>query len=154
MQVIAAKVIAIDEDNATCDCDPADGGPTMHDVRLRSSIDGIQEGIIPIPEIGSFILVGLINNNINQTFVVSFTELKKITIKCDDIRLNGDQFNGLGKIEELYSAINRLEQKFNTHTHAYTSPSGTAITPPPTLGSQITPLTTLNQLLNEQVKHG
>jgi len=154
MQVIAAKVISVNETDAKCDCDPADGGPTLHDVRLRSSIDGIQEGIIPIPAIDSYILVGLINNDINQCYVVSYTSISKITIICDDIRLNGDAHGSMIIIQNLVNKINQLEQTMSIHQHAYVGSSGPAVTTPGSPSQMITPQTTVNDLANTKVKHG
>lgn len=66
-QMLAAKVVAVDAE--TVDVDPIDGGPTLYNVRLRPTEDNSDLGIVPMPAMGSLVLVGLLHNNPNSAFV-------------------------------------------------------------------------------------
>jgi hypothetical protein len=74
----------------------------------------------------------------------------RITLKDGEIHLNGTNFGGLIKIEELVKRINRLETLMNTHQHAIAPNT-------PTIPLSPTPLIPINtkvsDLENKKVKH-
>ena len=145
LQCVPGKVVAVNTTDMTCDVEPIDGGAKYFDVRIRASIDGNGIGVLPQPKVNSMVVIAMLNNKDASAFVLLYDELTEYKIICNNIKLNGDQFGGLVKIEELHSAINRLEQRFNQHTH----PGNNTVT-----ATQIAPVTTRQQLENQSVKHG
>lgn len=158
IQVVACKVDSVDSNNNTCNVTPADGSPQFHNVRLRSIIDNNQQGFIPIPKVGSWVLVGCISEIDAYRFVILYQEFDMWKIICDNIQLNGDQFGALIKIDELVKKINRLEDIVANHQHTYISSGSPAVTtqvPGPSTTSQVILMnTTVNDLANNNVKHG
>jgi phage baseplate assembly protein gpV len=78
--------------------------------------------------------------------IINYNKLThKLTIKIDTgiIELNGGLLGGLVKLDAIYSAINRLENLNNTHTH----PSNATVTT-----NLITELTKKGDLENERIK--
>lgn len=166
VQVVAGKVADIDESNATCTIS-IQGDPTRYDVQLRSIISN-NEGFVIIPELESYVLVGIINNNPVHSFIVAYSDIQKILIKntksitleiSDTIKLNGNQYGGLIKINELVQRLNAIENAFNellndykmhNHTHPQGSTTGMLIP-----NTQL-PIhnTTVNELENTKVLHG
>lgn len=145
MQVIACIVMDVNEGDATCTCKPINDGPEYFNVRLRSVVDNGNTGIIPIPVVGSFVLVALIGNSEHNAFVVLFNNIAKYHLNAAQITLNGDSNGGLLIAQKVFEAINRLENIFNTHTHPSSG------TPPAT---PITPFTIEQSLTNPNIKHG
>ena len=162
IQVFVGKVISVDENKMTCDVD-LQNSPDLFDVRLRAVIDSNERGILIVPKINSYVLVGLIDNNIQSSFVCAFTEVDKYRLLIDEIVLSGDSFGGLVKVNELTqklnaleSSVNQLTQTFNTHTHpSPPAPVNPVVTSPPTVPSSIslTP-TNSSEIENQKVKHG
>lgn len=149
----AGKVTKVNADY-TCSVEPADGGATYHNVRLRAIVDNNQVGILPKPKVGSWVLFALINNNENDAYVMLYEELDEVLIKCDNIKLNGDQYNGLVKVDDLVQVLNNIINRFNNHNHTVPGVqpgSGTATAKP-----TVSPLTTVQRstLENNTVKHG
>lgn len=157
MHTVLCKVEAVDITEATCDAAPVDGSPIYYKVRLRATIDSSQAGIIIIPVIGSYVLVGCISDIDDFRYVILYDQIQSIEIVCDDIRLNGVGNGGVVKVSELISAINRLETIVSSHQHAYASPGGPAVTTPspvPATLQTIAPITTIADLQSTTVKHG
>lgn len=162
IQVFVGKVISVNENEMTCDVD-LQNSPNLFDVRLRAVIDNNEKGILIVPKINSYVLVGLIDNNIQSSFVCGYTEIDKYRLLIDEIVLSGDSFGGLVKVEELTqklndieSAVNQLTASFNSHTHTSPpAPTNPVVTTPPLIGSNIslTP-TNSSELENNKVKHG
>jgi hypothetical protein len=109
VQVVVGKVISVDKSSMTCDID-LQTAPNMIGVRLRSVIDGKEQGILVVPKIGSNVLVGLIDNRKQSAFVIGFGEVENVRVLCDDIELAGNSFGGLVKVEELKSQLNKTNQ--------------------------------------------
>lgn len=166
VQVTVGKVIEVNEDNATCTV-YIQGEPIRYDVQLRSVIDG-NDGIIIIPELNSYVLVGIINNNPVHSFIAAFTTIKKVLIKntngimleiSDAIKLNGKQHGGLIKINKLVQRLNAIENAFNQllidykmHNHAHPQGPTTGLLIPNT--QEQLNNTTIDNLENRNVLHG
>lgn len=162
VQVVPGKVISVDETKMVCDIDLANA-PDMLDVRIRAVIDEVSKGILIVPKVGSYVLVALIDNRKESSFICAYSELEKYWLLTDDIQLGGDNFKGLVKIEDLVSKLNNLENafnqlvnEFNSHTHnAPQAPAGTIPTLPPLIPStQSLVVTQVTDLENDKVKHG
>lgn len=166
IQVVVGKVTEINENEATCTV-AIQGEPTRYDVQLRSVVSD-NNGFVIIPELNSYILLGIINNNPVHSFVIAYSNIQKVLIKntdgitleiSDTIKLNGNQYGGLVKINKLVQRLNAIENAFNQllndyKTHNHLHPQG------PTTGLLIPntqmPIdnTTVNELENTKVQHG
>lgn len=157
-QNVVGKVTAVDANARTCDVE-VDGGYKRLGVRLRAIENGEQKGLILYPTVGSYVHISMSDNNRNIWYLSMVSEV-------DNIELNGGQFGGLIKIQEMVDKVNRLENKVNdlvtkhnTHIHITTAtvgPSATpgTIAPTTTTETPIAPLTHVSDLENPIVKHG
>lgn len=68
---------------------------------------------ITVPEVGSKVLVGIVENQREATFLIY---AEKITLK----RLNGDVHGGLVKAESVTAELNALRQELNTLKSLFT----------------------------------
>ena len=118
MQVIAAKVISVDESEFTCDADPVDGGATIGKIRLKPVIDSDDKGMIVIPTKDSYILIGLLMNKDTQPFMVQWSKAEKVMIRTNNgatlemdtqgrIKINGDSLGGLVKVRPLKTGLDK-----------------------------------------------
>jgi len=111
IQVQLAKVVSVDETAMTCDA--TIDNLEVFDIRLRSVIDSQDKGVLVVPKLGSYVLVGLIDNKIESAFVCGFGEVDKVRIMCDDIEFNGGEFGGLVKSQEVANEVNELKDEIN-----------------------------------------
>ncbi len=82
VQVMSGKVVSVDEAQAVCDVE-IDRDLTLYDVRIRAVADGQDKGLIIVPAVGSYVLVGLINNDFRSAFVVLYSEVEKVIASID-----------------------------------------------------------------------
>jgi hypothetical protein len=102
MMVVPATVTRVDTAGAVCDVQPLEeGAPELLDVRLRAVDDGKATGFLCWPKLGSVVLVGLIDNDVNTAFVVACSELAAFT-------LSTEQENILTYMQDLLAAIMQL----------------------------------------------
>lgn len=80
-QVLGGTVVAVDRARAVCDVQPADNNaPELLDVQLRAVDDGSTKGFVLWPVVGSPVLVGLIENDLNNCFVVAVSQVEAFTL--------------------------------------------------------------------------
>lgn len=118
-RVALCTVVSVNEQARTCVAATVTGvsGVEIKDVMLMASVD---DGCLLIPAVDSNIIVSWSDKV--QPFVSMYSELSKVlyivgdnAIEISDkIKLNGDEFGGLIKIEELVSKINALESDLNS----------------------------------------
>ena len=150
---IVCKVVKVDGEEA--ELAPVNGDANILGVKL---IAGTSETPFLItPTVDSFVIA---------TFLSKDTAFISLYSEIDTIKLRGDQYGGLIKIEELVKKINALEDKLNglinkhnTHVHITTATVGATPTPgvlSPTTSSEtpISPTTQKSDLENEKVLHG
>jgi len=171
VQTFAGTVVEVDEKNYTCDVDPGDGSPIYHDVRLKAAIDSEEIGLIIIPEVKSDVLVGSIDNDNTYKYITKFGKIKRYLIKTKGggtfeidakgiVKLNGETFGGLVKVEALTKRINTLEGNYNDLLDALRSisialaPTGTYPLAPSFATMTSIVKTKKSDLENENVKHG
>ncbi|TAE65893.1 MAG: hypothetical protein EAY68_06435, partial [Bacteroidetes bacterium] len=77
IQVNVAMVTKVDEGAFTCDLKFVSGA-TLSDVRLKAAIDDMPDGVVEVPEVNSSVLVGVINNETNQCFVLKCSKVAKV----------------------------------------------------------------------------
>lgn len=136
---ILCTVNSIDLTAKTCYCIPINGDADLIDVKL---IANDNKGFLLIPEVDSVVIVSNIQNS--SYYVSMFS-------KVSEIQLNGDDYNGLIKIDDLTTSLNTIINNINTQL-------GLIATGISTGGGSYTPtlLTTLNKTTyeNTTVKHG
>jgi len=106
------------------------------------------------PSVGSIVNVALTNKNL--ILLLSIEDADNINISANNgIELNGGEFGGLVKVEELTTKINNLENllnslvtKYNTHVHV------TNGVPTVTLETTILIETERANIENENITHG
>ena len=146
-----SKVCTIDSVDLTlltCYCVPLNGDADIINVRLMANIDN---GFLLIPEVESIVVVSFLSDDSAYVSLVS---------KVSEIQLNGKNFDGLVKVQELTDKLNALENKVNDLITACQSqvvtlaPSGTF--PLASFFTSVTPLTPTQQtdIENITVKQG
>ncbi len=161
VQVLAGKVLSVNEQAMTVDLS-VPGRADRLDVRLRSVIDGQETGILIYPKIGSYVLVGLIDNRPESSFVVAYSEVEKIRVLgLDLMELNGDNLGGLVISQEVADDLNEIKQDINQLKQiisAWTpvpSDGGAAFkTAATTWAASMLVDTLKTDLENQKVKHG
>ncbi|HSW64985.1 MAG TPA: hypothetical protein VLH56_16985 [Dissulfurispiraceae bacterium] len=119
VQVVAGKVESVDTGAMTCQVAIA-GRPTRYEVRLRAVVSD-QSGFVAIPKAGSMVLIALIDNLPQSSFVVAAGELEKLQVSIQDSYLeitaqgmvmrrgSGAQAESLKKLlADTYAAIQAL----------------------------------------------
>jgi hypothetical protein len=146
---IVCNVDSVDTAEKTCDCSPVDGKADLLGVRLMAQN---QTGFYIIPKIGSIVVVTMINGFTG--YVAMFSEV-------DEIQLNGDNYDGLVRVQELTDKLNNLEDAFNQHillynlhTHAGVMAGASSTTPPVAPDTQVLVPTISTELENLTVLHG
>ena len=178
VQTVVAVVKSVDEAKLSMVCTPSGGGADYEDVRLKAAISSDHSGLYPIPEVNTSVLLGIINDDPDTTFLLTAEKVVKIIAKVGDmvmeikpteIVFNGGELGGLVKIEPLVSRINNIEGKitqlaaeitalatiFNAHTHIVTFlgvPSGIP-NDAQSASTVVATQTTRNMIENEIIKH-
>jgi recombinational DNA repair protein RecR len=146
---IACNVSNVNKTTKLCDCTPIDGKAILYSVKLMSDD---KKGFLLVPKDNSIVIVTMVNK---------YTGYVAMCSEVDEIHLNGENYYGLVKIEDLVTKLNNLENKvntiittYNTHTHAGVTAgfASTAVTPSVIAGT-LTPTVKAN-LENTKVKHG
>jgi hypothetical protein len=169
---IVGKVTKVDESNFTCNVMPLDNDAELFKVRLKPTIDNVKKGIIAIPAVDSFVIIGFLKNKDTAPFLIWSSNFDKYymigeggnTFEFKDdgtILINGDSEDGIVKVNDLVTKINALENLVNTilatlkATVIPLAPSGTY--PFASLyasANAISPVTNKTDLENPKVKHG
>jgi hypothetical protein len=141
---LICKVTSIDLNALTCYCEPVNGDADITDVRLMAQKSN---GFLIIPKLNSIVCVTFIDDS--NAYVSMFSEI-------DEIQLNGKNFDGLVKAQQLTNKLNALENKVNALITACGSqvvtlaPSGTF--PLANFFTSVTPLTPTMQIDIENIK--
>jgi hypothetical protein len=141
-------VDSVDLVNLTCYCIPINDDADIIDVRLMANIDN---GFLLIPEVNSIVVVSFLSDSSAYVSLVS---------KVSEIQLNGTNYDGLVRVQELTDKLNNLENKLNDLITACSSqvvtlaPSGTF--PLASFFTSVTPLipTQQTEIENQAVKQG
>jgi hypothetical protein len=141
-------VDSVDLVNLTCYCIPINDDADITEVRLMANIDN---GFLLIPEVNSIVVVSFLSDSSAYVSLVS---------KVSEIQLNGTNYDGLVKVQELTDKLNNLENKLNDLITACSSqvvtlaPSGTF--PLDSFFTSVTPLIPTQQIEieNQKVKQG
>ena len=102
-----AEVVTVDDET----CTVKRNGIEHTDVRLAAVVDGNTKNLLIKPKVGSMVLIADLSEGLMRDLaIIGWSEVETITI-------NGGDFGGLVKIQELTNKLNTLVQAFNTHTH-------------------------------------
>lgn len=150
-----ATVTSVDKDKCKCDV-KLSNGVEIKEVNLRAVLDDNKKGFVVFPKVNSMVLIGTIENNENNAFVLMCSEITDVTIDAKII-INDGNNKGMVKLPELIQQVNKLENKVNeiltwTTTHTHPVPSlGTSGVAVGVMGALT--LTTENDLENKDIKH-
>jgi len=106
---VMCTVKSIDSSNKLCDCTPVDESADILEVKLMASNS---EGFYVLPKVGSYVVVSLTSESTG--FISMFSEV-------DEIQLNGDNFGGLTKIDDVVAKLNQVENDLNTLKSVFSS---------------------------------
>ena len=110
-----AVVKSVEDDSCTVNYSDID----IPDVRLNAAINGVANNLLIKPKQGSTVLIADLSEGLLRDLaIIGWSEVDTITI-------NGGEFGGLIKIQELTNKLNALVQEFNSHTHTVAT-TGTA----------------------------
>lgn len=171
------EVIEVDKVALTCVCSPLDNSPDIVNVLLFPLMNNQIKGQTIFPKLNSKVIVSFLSRDI--AYVDMFSEIEEVSIVnqtsykvvSKNITINGDDYDGMVKIQELTEKLNNLENAYNSlltqfkafqnlynthvHTGVVSGPSATGITTPVTVDSD-NPLTPTQQseIENPNIKHG
>jgi hypothetical protein len=136
-------VDSVDLVKLTCYCIPINDDADITEVRLMANIDN---GFLLIPEVNSIVVVSFLSDSSAYVSLVS---------KVSEIQLNGTNYDGLVRVQELTDKLNNLENKLNDLITACSSqvvtlaPSGTF--PLASYFTSVTPLIPTQQIEIENI---
>ncbi|MBO2009165.1 hypothetical protein [Hymenobacter negativus] len=115
-QALLGTVLTVDRAKGVCDVQPAEAGaPVLLDVALRT-VEGVG-GFVLWPKEGSFVVVGLVDNDPNHCYVAMVSEVAQFTLSTAT--------DSAGKLfADLFAAIGQLSVTTGT------GPSGPPINLP------------------------
>jgi hypothetical protein len=102
--ILVGKVVAFDANTYTCTVKLNVNDLDIDEVRcvaVIGNVSGTTPGIFIQPKMNSYVLVGIIDNDINQTFIAQFGQIESFKIIATATALNGDTHGGLIKIDNL-----------------------------------------------------
>lgn len=116
---IVGRVTKVDESKFTCNVMPLDNDAELFKVRLKPTIDNVKKGIIAIPAVDSYVIIGFLKNKDTAPFVIWSSNFEKYymvgeggnTLEFKDdgtILINGDTYGGLIKIDNQVTKLNQL----------------------------------------------
>lgn len=175
-QSIKARVISVDKTNDVCDVEPLNNGAKYLGVKLKAISDTTESKVIAYPKVDSDVIISIIDNNDNDTFVSQISEVESylienkecsvlikqdgsVNINSENIIINNGSLGGLIKVNELKTqiekntqAINAIQEAFKTWVVA--SGDGGAVLKAASSTFTFLPLANLNSIENQKVKHG
>lgn len=122
--LVWVEVLSVNTEEKTMDAKGVADGLEFYDIQLGAG------SVILYPKSGSLCLVGIVEGQSSDAFLISATEVEKMEITASaEIVINGGSNGGLINIGTLTDKINELVRTFNGHTHQVsTTGSATAQT--------------------------
>ena len=125
IQCFIATVSSVDENKSCCDVVRVDDDAEIPNVRFKPTIDNDKKGIIAVPAQDSFVIVGKLGNKTNSCFIIWCSNIVKYIIADDNgntfemkddgtMLLNGDDYKGLVKLQELKDNLDAIKQYLNS----------------------------------------
>jgi hypothetical protein len=142
--IVDGTVISVNKSDDLCDVRPLNGDADLLDVKLApvKNTDGKKSEFVVYPEVGSYVVVGFINNQDTNAMVISITDIESIKLnisslfglqvgsdggiklKFSSLQINGGGLGALPTIGALTDKLNALEgklndmfSKFDAHSH-------------------------------------
>lgn len=156
VDVTTAKVVSVNKAENTCVVISTGTEEQYNDVLLQAIEGTVEKPFVTYPKADS--VVGIIPLFGSKSMWMVF-----LTSEVDEIQINGAEFGGIAKTEQVAERLKRLEDgleslqtKFNTHTHVTACGAGAGSANATTAQStvSVTPKTTQEYISNEKVKHG
>lgn len=175
-----ATVKSVDEAAMTCDVFLFDNDMLIEGVKLKPVMAELATdmGAVSFPELKSTVLIGQINNNPGDLFVVCCSKVSKISLDAGSLFkmamnlqsgamaldlasmvFNGGNNGGLPKIKPLIAKLNQLEKAFNdlladfkAHKHTGGTISGLTGINDKQIQGKIAEVTKLEDLENQKIK--
>ena len=122
-------------------------GSTEVTAQLRPTAIKQDGQILMTPAVDSAVVIGSLSGDLTRLIVLAMDRCDKIEMK-GEVVLNGGQYGGMIRVDDLTTKLNDLVRAFNTHTHVVDIPK--AITAPiPTPAKPFV----RNDYENTKVKH-
>lgn len=130
INTVVATVKSVDEDTLSMVCTPAGGGADYEEVRLKATIGDDESGVYVIPKAGTSVLLGIINDDPDSTYlhlaqsvnkIILIVGNSKIVMTNGKIEMNEGSLGGLVKIDTLVSQINAIKTDINALKTALTA---------------------------------
>ena len=94
---LRGKVLAVDEEERTCEVEPLSGDAAIPDARLTASIDAeVIGGMVFIPKVGSSVIVSFLDTSDTEAYVSRFGEVEKVIVKFSEtafVELSEERFH-------------------------------------------------------------
>lgn len=84
--IAKAQVTTIDRAKLTCTVQPYDGSAEVTEVQFRAKL-GANDGFIIIPKLNSDVLIGFINGDSADAFIIETSEIEEIYIEVGGMKL-------------------------------------------------------------------
>lgn len=114
MTLLRCKVDAVNEADQTCDVTPINGDAQLLDVKLKALLDGLENGMVIFPKVGSQVVVGLADVTDTDAFVLVFSEFDKIVF------LDGSN-EGLVKLPVLQNEVAKINNFLTAIKNTFTN---------------------------------
>jgi hypothetical protein len=153
--VISGTVTAVN--GMLCDVQPSDGGAVIFDVRMKVASNEGDAGCYAVPMVGSRVLLVMLEGNVNAWALLQVETIDRWVLKLDtgaelvasqggEVAINGDQYGGLVKVNELRTEL----QKVNTFLTALRTAISSAI-PVPNDGGAALKIAITNAIAGQQL---
>ena len=184
---LVCTVDSVDKTARTVDCTPLDESAPLLGVNLQAN-QGSTVGVVLFPKVGSYVVVGfvadgaagvvLLTDEVESVELVISDDTARISVDKDGVRvlmgddtsaeltkegviLNGGDFGGVVKVEQLTQRLNAIESDINTLKNIFSSwvavpqDGGAALSAlAATWAGDLLVQTQRGDYENEKVKHG
>ena len=78
MALVRCTVGSVDEGQQTCNLQPLNGDAEIFDVKLKATLDGLENGMVVFPKVGSQVIVGLADGTETDAYLLLCSEFDKV----------------------------------------------------------------------------
>ena len=104
-------------------------GSTEVTAQLRATAIKQDGQILMTPAVASAVVIGSLSGDLTHLVVLAMDRCDKIEMK-GEVVLNGGQYGGMIRVDDLTTKLNDLVRAFNTHTHVVDIPKAITATIP------------------------
>jgi hypothetical protein len=110
VSLVKCTVLSVNESEGTAVCEPV-SSKIQSEITVSLSLEN-GDNIECVPSVGSTVLIGITTNDL--FVLLSVSDCDKIFISSNDlIQLNGGEFGGLVKVEELKTQLEKTNELVN-----------------------------------------